>query len=175
MFVKRFFLILMAIIWFPLSPVYAYNDSNGYIVQVKENRRFMRSAIVDCGVEEIGVGKGLYFAETQNDIAKLRTLGEIEYIEPNYTVTLFSEPNDDYYIDQSLIITEVCNMPAQALNINDAHNTEYPTTYREVKIGKMLYRVTGVFKGEVELKNALEDLAVRRVLCESENASDTKI
>ena len=66
-------------------------------------------------------------------------------------------------------------MPAQALNINNTHNTGYPTTYREVKIGKMLYRVTGVFKGEVDLKSALEDLAVRRALRESENVSDTKI
>ena len=46
-----------------------------------------------------------------------------------------------------------------------------PTTYHEVKIGKTLYRVTSVFKGEVKLKDALEDFAVRRALREvtSEN------
>lgn len=43
-------------------------------------------------------------------------------------------------------------------------NESYPTTYREVQIGKTLYQVTSVFKGEFQLKDALEDLAVRRAL-----------
>jgi hypothetical protein len=36
--------------------------------------------------------------------------------------------------------------------------------YEEIKIGKTLYRVTSVFTGEIDLKNALEELTVKRVL-----------
>ena len=43
------------------------------------------------------------------------------------------------------------------------------TTYHEKKIGKNLYRVTSVYKGEFELGKALEDLTVRKILRE-ENA-----
>jgi uncharacterized protein YktB (UPF0637 family) len=42
------------------------------------------------------------------------------------------------------------------------------TTYHEKKIGKTLYRVTSVYKGEFELGKALEDLTVRKIL-RSEN------
>jgi len=38
------------------------------------------------------------------------------------------------------------------------------TTYHEKKIGKTLYRVTSVYKGEFELGKALEDLTVRKIL-----------
>jgi len=38
------------------------------------------------------------------------------------------------------------------------------TTYHEKKIGKTLFRVTSVYKGEIELAKALEDLAVRKIL-----------
>lgn len=51
-------------------------------------------------------------------------------------------------------------------------NENYPTIYREVKIGKTIYQVTSVFKGEFQLKDALEDLAVRRAL---RAAEDTEI
>jgi hypothetical protein len=54
-------------------------------------------------------------------------------------------------------------------NIQDTLNREYPTTYREVKIGKTLYRVTSVFAGEKELGPALEKLAVRRVIEEMDD------
>lgn len=40
------------------------------------------------------------------------------------------------------------------------------TTYHEQKIGKTLYRVTNIYKGEFELKKALEDLTVRKILRE---------
>ena len=43
------------------------------------------------------------------------------------------------------------------------------TTYHEKKIGKNLYRVTSIYKGEFELGKALEDLAVRKIL-RDENA-----
>ena len=39
----------------------------------------------------------------------------------------------------------------------------------EKQIGKTLYRVTNVYKGEIELKKALEDLVVRKIL-HQENA-----
>ena len=38
------------------------------------------------------------------------------------------------------------------------------TTYHEKKIGKCLYRVTSVYKGEIELGKALEDLTVQKIL-----------
>jgi hypothetical protein len=37
-------------------------------------------------------------------------------------------------------------------------------SYREIVVGKTLYRVTSVFLGEVELGKALEDLTVSRIL-----------
>ena len=49
-------------------------------------------------------------------------------------------------------------------NTSDTLNTVYPTTYREVQIGRTLYRVTSVFMGEKELGATLEKLAVRRVI-----------
>ena len=51
-------------------------------------------------------------------------------------------------------------------NISDAPNDGYPTTYREVQIGRTLYRVTSVFKGEKELGATLEKLAAQRVIDE---------
>ena len=38
------------------------------------------------------------------------------------------------------------------------------TTYHEKKIGKTLYRVTSVYKGEFELGKALEDLTISKIL-----------
>jgi hypothetical protein len=40
------------------------------------------------------------------------------------------------------------------------------TTYREIIIGGTVYRVTSVYLGEKDLKTALEQLTVRRVLAE---------
>ena len=42
------------------------------------------------------------------------------------------------------------------------------TTYHEKKIGRTLFRVTSVYKGEIELSKALEDLTIRKIL-RSEN------
>ena len=42
------------------------------------------------------------------------------------------------------------------------------TTYHEQKIGNTLYRVTNVYKGEIDLGRALEDLTLRKILA-SEN------
>ena len=40
------------------------------------------------------------------------------------------------------------------------------TSYKEVKIGKTIYRVTSFFSGEKELGKTLEQLAVRRAMSE---------
>jgi len=40
----------------------------------------------------------------------------------------------------------------------------FPTTYREVKIGRTVFRVTSVFKGEKDLAKALEQLAIRKAM-----------
>ena len=36
--------------------------------------------------------------------------------------------------------------------------------YSEHKIGRTIYRVTNIFNGNIELKTALEDLTVKKVL-----------
>jgi hypothetical protein len=38
------------------------------------------------------------------------------------------------------------------------------TAYHEKKIGGTLYRVTSVYKGEIDLGRALEELAVKKIL-----------
>ena len=55
-------------------------------------------------------------------------------------------------------------MQTTALNTQQPKAGEFPTSYREKKIGRTLYRVTSVFTGEKELGAALEKLAVQRVL-----------
>lgn len=40
------------------------------------------------------------------------------------------------------------------------------TSYKEVKIGKTLYRVTSIFTGEKDLGKTLENLAVRGAISE---------
>ena len=40
------------------------------------------------------------------------------------------------------------------------------TSYKEVKIGNTIYRVTSVYSGEKDLKQTLEQLAIRRVMAE---------
>ena len=45
-----------------------------------------------------------------------------------------------------------------------ATSTNASTSYREVKIGKIIYRVTSVFLGEKDLRQTLEQLAVRKAM-----------
>ena len=45
-------------------------------------------------------------------------------------------------------------------------NKKPTTSYKEVKIGNTLYRVTSVFTGEKDLGETLEQLAVRRAMAE---------
>ena len=57
-------------------------------------------------------------------------------------------------------------MQNTVLNIDKSQAAALPTSYCEVTIGRTLYRVTSVFKGEKELGSTLEKLAVRHVLDE---------
>lgn len=45
-------------------------------------------------------------------------------------------------------------------------NPSVSTSYKEIQIGKTLYRVTSVFTGEKDLGETLEQLAVRRAMAE---------
>ena len=40
------------------------------------------------------------------------------------------------------------------------------SSYREIKIGNTIYRVTSIFSGEKDLGKTLEQLAVRRAMAE---------
>ena len=40
------------------------------------------------------------------------------------------------------------------------------TSYKEVRIGNTIYRVTSVFSGEKDLGKTLEQLAIRRAMAE---------
>lgn len=92
------FLLIILLLPFPVKPYAA--DDVGYIVKIKEKRHSRRYLLPD-GIEELGREKGVYFTKNKKDIEKLESLGAIEYIEPNYTVTLFSVPGDEYYADQT--------------------------------------------------------------------------
>ena len=48
--------------------------------------------------------------------------------------------------------------------------TNIGSSYREVKIGKTIYRVTSVFLGEKELGQTLEQLAVRKAMTDIKSA-----
>jgi len=44
--------------------------------------------------------------------------------------------------------------------------TTAPGTYKEITVGKTVYRVTSVFLGEKDLGKTLEQLAVRKAMTE---------
>ena len=51
--------------------------------------------------------------------------------------------------------------------MTEQHTASEPaTTYREMKIGDTVYRITSVYLGEKDLKTTLEQLTVKRVLAE---------
>ena len=50
--------------------------------------------------------------------------------------------------------------------MKEQSNSNISTSYKEVQIGKTLYRVTSVFTGEKDLGQTLEQLAVRRAMAE---------
>ena len=47
------------------------------------------------------------------------------------------------------------------------------TSYKEVKIGKTVYRVTSFFSGEKDLGKTLEQLAIRRAMSETPASCST--
>ena len=49
---------------------------------------------------------------------------------------------------------------------NHAAYTAPATSYKEVRIGNTIYRVTSFFSGEKDLGKTLEQLAVRRAMSE---------
>ena len=53
-----------------------------------------------------------------------------------------------------------------AVKNNKVPEEIYPSSYREVKIGRTLYCVTSVYTGEKELGPTLEKLAAQHVLDE---------
>ena len=52
----------------------------------------------------------------------------------------------------------------------DKNKPDPVTAYQEKKIGKTLYRVTSVYMGQFELRKALEDLIIKKIL-RDENAA----
>ena len=48
-----------------------------------------------------------------------------------------------------------------------AKQTTPTSSYKEVRIGKTIYRVTSFFSGEKDLGKTLEQLAVRRAMSEA--------
>ena len=50
--------------------------------------------------------------------------------------------------------------------MNEQTNPNISTSYKEIQIGRTLYRVTSVFTGEKDLGQTLEQLAVRRAMAE---------
>ena len=56
------------------------------------------------------------------------------------------------------------NNEIQAVKANATSDKSAETSYHEVKVGKTLYCVTSVYKGEIELGKALEELTVKKVL-----------
>ncbi len=55
-------------------------------------------------------------------------------------------------------------MDSQAAKTAASEMNRPLTSYHEVTLGKTLYRVTSVYKGDIELKRALEDLTISRAL-----------
>jgi hypothetical protein len=48
--------------------------------------------------------------------------------------------------------------------VEDVPTVNPLTTYKEKKIGNTLYRVTSIYKGEIDFKKAIEDLTIRKIL-----------
>lgn len=50
--------------------------------------------------------------------------------------------------------------------MTEKRNDAITTSYRETRIGKTVYRVTSVYLGEKDLKETLEQLAVKRTIAD---------
>ena len=62
--------------------------------------------------------------------------------------------------------------PSSQINHNtNSSKGKVVSTYREVKIGKTLYRVTSVYLGKIDLQRAIEDYTVHKILIETNDSS----
>jgi len=59
--------------------------------------------------------------------------------------------------------------------VNKNMSDTIESNYNEVEINKTLYRVTGIFTGETELKNTLENLIIKQVLQSGVNYGKIKL
>lgn len=66
------------------------------------------------------------------------------------------------FINKNLLLFAVYDLGGH-IYMTDKKST---TSYREIKIGNTLYRVTSVFTGEKDLGKTLEQLAVRRAMAD---------
>ncbi len=71
---------------------------DGYIVKLStsDGVRLMSND----GLEAIKASENLYLAAEAKDVIELTQAGVVEYLEPNYTVTLMDVPNDRLYSQQ---------------------------------------------------------------------------
>ena len=97
---KRFLILVLVFLLLP-RPLYANAvDYDGFIVKMKEEKSIALFSLSE-GVEELGRNKGMYYAKTQADVLRFKVAGDVEYIEPNYSVSLFGVPKDNYYSQQT--------------------------------------------------------------------------
>ena len=55
-------------------------------------------------------------------------------------------------------------------NTGIVEKTTHITTYQEKKEGRTLYRITSIYKGEIDFATTLEDLVVKKILSEENTA-----
>ena len=70
------------------------------------------------------------------------------------------------YTPARLAFSESVCFTLEVINMNEQTNPNISTSYKEIQIGRTLYRVTSVFTGEKDLGQTLEQLAVRRAMAE---------
>ena len=90
--------IFIFVILFLQQPVSAYSaDRDGYIIKVKEKFGLRGSFSSTTGLRELGKNTGLFAAESADAANILTDACMVEYIEPDYEVTLFEKPQDTEY------------------------------------------------------------------------------
>jgi len=106
--IKMFLLpVMMLVLVFLCLPVSASSvgadkpvEYDGYIVKLKNDTTHRISLF---GIDERKIGKGLYKVDSLIEAENIAGPDNIEYIEPNYYLTLYefpdTDPNDEYYAD----------------------------------------------------------------------------
>jgi len=74
-------------------------EYDGYLIKMRKTEGPMVRAFELADVSEVYSPEGLYYSDSIMDIMKLVRNDAVEYIEPNYKVTLFGEVCDTYYND----------------------------------------------------------------------------